>query len=93
MNIAKLLSTVAEVAGIVGPLLPAGGLVADAIKLATNVAIGVANAEPAIETLYQEIKAAAAGSEPPTAAQWAEWNGRADEAHARLNAALDETGS
>lgn len=82
------LTLAVDVADKLTPLLPIGEEAKTAIGLASRVAAGVVAAEPAMVTLYEEITAAAAGSAPPTAEQWAEWNARADQAHADLQATL-----
>ena len=88
MNIKALLSTAADVAEKVLPLLPIGGEALAAFKLANQVAAGIVAAEPVAKDLYEQITAAAQGGKPVSGEQWAEWEARSDKAHADLQAAL-----
>lgn len=86
----SVLNNIFNVADTIASMLPAGSEVVDAIKLAVTIGNGLANALPAIEALWSEIQAAAAGQVAPTEAQWAAWNAAADTAHQEWLAAIGQ---
>lgn len=89
MNLKSFLSTASQVLSAVAPLaelVPGGAAVESVAKLAINVAAGLEAAEPAAEAVWSEIQAAKNGAAPPTAEQWVDWNARADQVHAAIQA-------
>ena len=85
---------ISDVVDIIRALAPAfvpGGAVVGGFSLAQigAIASGVANAAPAAEALFEQLKAAATPDAPtPSAVQWADWNAQADNVHADVQAAV-----
>lgn len=86
-KILQVAETVAPLVETAASFTPIGAAVVTGIKIATAVGTGLFNNAPEMEALYDQLVAAKNGGTPITAAQWAEWDAAADQAHSDLQAA------
>ena len=90
---AQWVARLAPIAATIAKVVPGASEIEGAITLAGQVAAGLAADEPTIAAAWTDIQTAAAGGQPVSPEQWAQWQVDIDTAHQAVVAAAQADGA